>query len=162
MSRKPKLPPVPEKATLAYRKMPDRVDVTDAQIADAILHARGNLALAARRLGVGRQFVDRRVRGNSYLTEYLEDVRESRIDHVEDSLYNQSLSGNTQATIFFLRTQGKGRGYDINNGTTINLTRIDYANMTTEQLKRLASGESPEAVLNRESEIIDVEYSDPG
>jgi len=41
----------------------------------------------------------------------LADAREKMIDNVESKLYSKALDGDTTAMIFFLKTQGKGRGY---------------------------------------------------
>ena len=48
---------------------------------------------------------------NNGLWDDVESSREKMIDNVESALYQQALAGNTTAMIFFLKTQGKKRGY---------------------------------------------------
>lgn len=48
---------------------------------------------------------------NNGLWPMVEDAREKMLDNVESALYQQALSGNTVAMIFFLKTQGKKRGW---------------------------------------------------
>ena len=43
--------------------------------------------------------------------EVLQSSRETMLDNAETALYDEALNGNTTALIFFLKTQGKSRGY---------------------------------------------------
>jgi hypothetical protein len=43
--------------------------------------------------------------------KFLEQSRESMLDNAESKLYSEVLAGNMTALIFFLKTQGKSRGY---------------------------------------------------
>lgn len=43
--------------------------------------------------------------------EQIEALNEKQIDFVESSLFKQIREGNTTATVFFLKTKGKNRGY---------------------------------------------------
>ena len=43
--------------------------------------------------------------------EQIEALNEKQIDFVESSLFKQIRDGNTTATVFFLKTKGKNRGY---------------------------------------------------
>jgi hypothetical protein len=71
----------------------------------------GNVAAIARHYGVSRGTVYNRINESIELAEALKDSRESIIDDAEAELYKQIKDGNTTALIFFLKTQGKGRGY---------------------------------------------------
>lgn len=84
---------------------------TIKEIEDAIKERRGNLAAVGRKLGVSRQAISKRVKENKRLQEVWEETRETMLDDAETSLYDEALSGNTTALIFFLKTQGKSRGY---------------------------------------------------
>ncbi len=41
----------------------------------------------------------------------IDDIREISVDNVESALYKSAIEGNTTAQIFYLKTQGKNRGY---------------------------------------------------
>ena len=71
----------------------------------------GNVAAIARHYGVSRGTVYNRINESVELADALKDSRESIIDDAEAELYKQIKAGNTTALIFFLKTQGKGRGY---------------------------------------------------
>jgi hypothetical protein len=70
----------------------------------------GNISAIARKHNKTRAWMYEFIRENG-LWEQVEDAREKMIDNVESALYSQALAGNTVAMIFFLKTQGKKRGY---------------------------------------------------
>ena len=78
----------------------------------------GNITSVARSLGVSRttiyNFINRHVK-----CQYaLDEAREIMIDNIESALYSKALSGDTTSQIFFLKTQGKRRGYVERNEIT--------------------------------------------
>ena len=85
--------------------------LTVEKITPLIEEYMGNLSLVARKLGVSRTTVYRFMESKPTLKVVLADAREKMIDNVESKLYSKALDGDTTAMIFFLKTQGKGRGY---------------------------------------------------
>ena len=83
---------------------------TDVQ--DAIIELDGNISAVARRFKVSRGAIYKFI-NEKYpdLLECVKEARESMVDEVESELYKQAKKGNTVAMIFFLKTQGKARGY---------------------------------------------------
>ena len=81
------------------------------KVREAIVKHRGNVTLVAKSFDVSRTTVYTLFEKHPELKVCLQDEREKMIDNVESALYNQALDGNTIAMIFFLKTQGKGRGY---------------------------------------------------
>ena len=71
----------------------------------------GNIAAIARKLGVSRGTVYNRISESTTLQQMLEDARETMVDNAESMLYKKVLDGDMTALIFFLKTQGKQRGY---------------------------------------------------
>ena len=71
----------------------------------------GNLSAVSRALGVNRLTVYRFMAKHPTVKQALDEAREKMIDNVESKLYSKALDGDTTAMIFFLKTQGKGRGY---------------------------------------------------
>lgn len=66
------------------------------------------------------------------------DIQDIAIDFAESQLHKQILDGNTTATIFFLKTKGKKRGYiERSEVHTIN-DKPDFSEYTTEELIELA------------------------
>jgi hypothetical protein len=80
-------------------------------IEKAIKDKRGNVSAAAKALGLSRVSLYERINKSELLQRTLEEARETMIDNAETALYDDALNGNTTALIFFLKTQGKRRGY---------------------------------------------------
>ena len=85
--------------------------IKKSDIAELIPKHKGNIAAVARALGVRRQSVDYHVAQSESLQKILAEERETMLDNAESVLYSKVLSGDMTALIFFLKTQGKGRGY---------------------------------------------------
>lgn len=88
-----------------------RKKVKIADVEPLIAKNRGNIAAVARALGVSRVTVHKRIRESAGLQEALSEARETMLDNAETALYSAALNGNMTALIFFLKTQGKSRGY---------------------------------------------------
>ena len=86
-------------------KKPDR-----SIIEKAIVKAFGNLSTAAKSLSVDRATLYKWIEQEG-LEEAVIEGRNTRIDFVESKLDQKINSVDTTAIIFFLKTQGKNRGY---------------------------------------------------
>jgi hypothetical protein len=108
----------------------------------------GNMTMVAKSLGVSRQAVYTFMAKHPNIKEALDESRERMLDNVESALYNQALAGNTTAMIFFLKTQGKSRGYiERQEVAPQAIMNIDMSKLTRQQLERIANGEDPTSVL---------------
>lgn len=85
--------------------------LTVQQIEEALKAKAGNIAAAARDLGVARTTIYRQIERSVGLQELLTDTREELVDIAESALRREVLNGNITAIIFTLKTQGKARGY---------------------------------------------------
>lgn len=85
--------------------------LTVKELAPLIEKYNGNLAMVARKCGVARGTLYRHLERSPELRAALQDARETMVDHVESRLYDNALKGDTTAVIFFLKTQGRMRGY---------------------------------------------------
>jgi hypothetical protein len=82
-----------------------------AQVIDALIAADGALTHAARRLGTSYRHLKKYIDANDKLTEVLHGIEETNLDAAESTLFAAIREGNLTATIFYLKTRGKGRGY---------------------------------------------------
>ena len=71
----------------------------------------GNLAAVARSFGKSRRWIYQYLEKYPDLWDVVKEARETMLDNVESQLYKKALSGDNTAMIFFLKTQGKSRGY---------------------------------------------------
>jgi len=85
--------------------------ITNADVEQHIEPTKGNVAAIARALGTSRGTVWNRIQSSPALQSLLADARETMIDNAESSLYRAVLAGEAWAVCFFLKTQGKRRGY---------------------------------------------------
>jgi hypothetical protein len=89
---------------MAYERL--RPDVVTAAI-----HAHhGVLASAAAALGYARSGLEKYIQRHGLADEVVA-AREAFLDLAEGELFRQVREGNLTATIFYLKCQGKGRGY---------------------------------------------------
>jgi len=81
------------------------------EVAEAIITAGGFVTKAARVLGCSPTTVYSYINRHAKCREAVQEARERMLDTAEGKLFQQILDGNMTAIIFYLKTQGKGRGY---------------------------------------------------
>lgn len=84
---------------------------TSAQVAAALDKSRGLVSVAARALGISRTTLYAYVEKDPALQAALSDARELTTDVAEAKLFQAVEKGEAWAICFYLKTQGKGRGY---------------------------------------------------
>jgi hypothetical protein len=93
---------------------------------------KGNVAAVARSYGVSRVAVYNWMNESAGCRQALEDARETMLDNAESILYKKVLEGSTPELLFFLKTQGKRRGYVERSevtgadGDAIPISFVDY------------------------------------
>jgi len=85
--------------------------LTAKAVTAAIRDMNGNISAVARRLGVCRQTVYNYIERHPSVKDALVEARETMLDNAESVLYRAVLNGEAWAVCFFLKTQGKSRGY---------------------------------------------------
>lgn len=85
--------------------------ITDEQIMKMLVKTKGKMYLAASNLGVSHTTLYNRVNASEELLAELDTIRSKQIDFVESKLDKLIEQDNPTAIIFFLKTQGKGRGW---------------------------------------------------
>jgi len=77
----------------------------------AITEAQGLISVAARRLGCSRTAVYEAAKNHPEVQRAIDDARERTTDLAEGKLIQKINEGDNTAIIFYLKTQGKRRGY---------------------------------------------------
>lgn len=80
-------------------------------ILEALEQSLGVVTTACRAVGISRQTFYRWKDENEEFRAAVEDIDNITLDFAESQLFKQIKDGNTTATIFFLKTRGKDRGY---------------------------------------------------
>lgn len=121
------------------------VKIAKSKIIAALKASMGNVSMAAKQLKCERSGLHRRINADNDLKQLLIDCRESMVDNAESSLNRAILQGEAWAVCFFLKTQGKSRGYversEIKAETKVAIVS-NPEELTDEQLTVIATGSS--------------------
>lgn len=91
--------------------MTSKRDRTAVKIIKAIHESKGLLTLAAAKAGVTYWTVWKYSKDYPSVAKAVDESKESMLDLAEGKLYQEINKGNMTAIIFYLKTQGKRRGY---------------------------------------------------
>jgi hypothetical protein len=103
---------------------------TPDQVIDALAETAGIQRIAAQRLGCDRNTVTAYIQRFPEIREALTRIQEGTLDLAEATLIQAIRGGHVGATIYYLKTKGKRRGYtekieaelSIPNGGTVQVT----------------------------------------
>jgi len=84
---------------------------TAKRIIEAISKSAGLLTIAAKNSGISYTTVNRYVHDFPSVAQAVVDAKEAMLDFAEGKLYSKIKAGDNTAIIFYLKTQGKSRGY---------------------------------------------------
>ena len=80
-------------------------------IIEALIKSLGVVTTACKIVGIGRTTFYDWLKEDKDFKKEVEDIQNVAIDFAESELFKQIQNGNTSATIFYLKTKGKKRGY---------------------------------------------------
>ena len=81
------------------------------QLLIALEQSLGVVTTACRKVGVGRTTFYEYCKKDEEFKKQVDDIENIALDFVESKLHQQIAENNTTATIFYLKTKGKHRGY---------------------------------------------------
>ena len=111
-----------------------RRDYEEEEVALQLFEAKGFISVAAKKLGCTQQTVRNWVDRSPLCKSALIDARTQMVDFAERSLFAQIQAQNTTATIFYLKTQAKDRGY-------VEKTQFSFDNSETIGIEIVGSNE---------------------
>jgi hypothetical protein len=91
---------------MSRKKIPSR-----AALVQALKELDGNMAATGRRFNCDRGRIWHTVNEDPELRQLVDELSETFIDEAENKLYEAIRAGNVVATIFFLKTKARHRGY---------------------------------------------------
>lgn len=80
-------------------------------IIEALEKSLGVVTTACKKVGVGRTQFYHWLKEDEAFAKEVDDIQNIALDFAESQLHKQIGEGNTSATIFYLKTKGKKRGY---------------------------------------------------
>ena len=95
-----------------------QTDIHKKAMVEALEKSLGIVTTACKSVGIARQTHYEWMREDSAYKEAVESIADMAIDFAESKLHKQIDSGDTTATIFYLKTKGKKRGYIERNEIT--------------------------------------------
>lgn len=118
---------------------------TAAQMIEAIRATKGLISLAAKKLSCHPTTIRSYVARYPTVAEALKEEREAMTDTAELALFNAIQAKHAWAVCFYLKTQGKNRGY-VERLETSN-QNWDMSMFSDEELDRIAEGADPSQVV---------------
>lgn len=88
-----------------------KTDILKKNLIEALEKSLGVVTTACKNAGCSRETYYKYLREDDKFREEAEDISNIALDFAESQLHKQIKNGNTSATIFYLKTKGKSRGY---------------------------------------------------
>lgn len=121
-----------------------KADLVKKSLLEALEKNLGVVTAACKQVGVNRATYYKYINSDPEFAAAVKDIDNITLDFAESQLYKQIKNGNITATIFFLKTKGKKRGYverqEITgkDGQAINQTqKADYSKLSVKELEQL-------------------------
>lgn len=108
-------------------KKSNKIEHTKKALIEALEKSLGVVTTACKLVGIARSTFYEYVKDDPEFAEAVKDIDEVTIDFAESQLHKQIKDGNTTATIFYLKTKGKKRGY-------VEKTEIDFSTDNNEEI----------------------------
>ena len=89
----------------------NRTEQHKKAILEALEQSLGVVTTACKKVGIGRTTFYQWLKDDEEFEKQVDDISNITLDFAESQLHKQIKDGNTSATIFYLKTKGKKRGY---------------------------------------------------
>jgi hypothetical protein len=103
----------------------------------------GVVTMACKSVGVDRATFYKHYNSDPEFKQAVDDIENIAVDFAESQLHKKIKEGDTTATIFFLKTKGKKRGYverqEVENSGTIMIRNAEE--LSDDELARIAAGQ---------------------
>jgi hypothetical protein len=115
----------------------DNIDNYKTQMIDALHESNGVVTTAIEAVKIHRSTFYKWMKEDEQFKKDVEDIRESALDFVESKMFEKIESGSDTMIIFFLKTQGKKRGYIERSQLDVQNTSPDFSGLTTDDIINL-------------------------
>lgn len=94
------------------------MDTKKKAMLEALERSLGVVTTACKSANIARSTYYEWLKADKEFQEQVKDIADIAIDFAESQLHRQIRDGNTTATIFYLKTKGRARGYQENQSIT--------------------------------------------
>lgn len=94
-----------------HKRSDEQSEQNKKELLEALETSLGVVTTACRQVGLGRTTFYKYCNEDPEFKRKVDEIENVAFDFVESQLYRQIQDGNTAATIFWLKTKGKNRGY---------------------------------------------------
>ena len=123
-------------------------ELSIAQIEALLTANMGNVSAVAKSLKVSRSTLYARIKASPRLERIVDDQRETLLDVAESILAQKVMAGDNDLLKFFLRTQGKRRGYTEKGEEPVAIVTYSVDDWKKEQAQRRAQAAAAVALLD--------------
>jgi len=103
----------------------NKIEHKKKELIEALTLSLGIVTTACKKVGISRTTFYQYLKDDKEFEKEVQDIEDIAIDFVESQLFKQIQEDNTTATIFYLKTKAKKRGYIEKTETDIKLTGIE-------------------------------------
>jgi len=89
----------------------NKIEHTKKELIEALTLSLGVVTSACKKVGISRTTFYKYLKDDKVFEKEVQSIEDIAIDFAESQLHKQIQDGNTTATIFYLKTKGKKRGY---------------------------------------------------
>lgn len=114
---------------------PTKTDILKKAMIEALEKSLGIVTTACKTVGIHRSTHYEWYNNDEAYKDEVDSVQDVTLDFAESQLHKQIKDGNTGATIFYLKTKGKKRGFIEKNEIEIIKEQIDLSGITDEDLR---------------------------
>ena len=91
--------------------MSNKSDIYKSRLLEALENSLGVVTTACKKANISRKTFYQYCNDDPEFKKAVDDIENIALDFAESQLHKQIQGGNTAATIFYLKTKGKKRGY---------------------------------------------------
>lgn len=124
----------------------DNIDTIKKKMIEALHHSNGVVTSAIQSVNLHRSTFYKWMKEDEAFKKEVDDIRESALDFVESKMFERIENGSDTMIIFFLKTQGKKRGYVEKQEIDVQNTKPDFSGLSTDDIINLLKEDDTSSV----------------
>lgn len=120
----------------------DKTNTLKRAMIVALEFSLGIVSNACKEVGINRSTHYDWMKSDEEYKKEVDSIQDIALDFAESKLFRQIDAENMTATIFYLKTKGKARGYVEKQEVSFVENDIDFSNISDEDLRKFINGEN--------------------